>query len=316
MNIAQPQSESLLRNCVWALSNFCRGKPQPALEVVAPALPALAHLLTSADKDVLTDAGWAVSYLSDGNDNRIETVVGAGVIPPLVAMLQHPTSSVVTPALRSLGNIVTGTDSQTQAVIDNGVIPILGHLLSNPKKSIRKEACWTLSNIAAGNPNQMAAMCKCPGEEGGVIQQMAGSEWDVQKEAAWVVSNVATASDSDTIARLCSLGVIKPIVDLLNKADSKIVLVMLEALEAILKTDDKGNYAIKIDEADGLDAIENLQEHENEAVYEKAVHIIETYFGENDEDENLAPNMQAGSAIFNFGVQPAALPATGFNFAS
>ncbi|GLT42604.1 hypothetical protein SLA2020_165950 [Shorea laevis] len=47
---------SMLRNATWTLSNFCRGKPQPAFELTKPALPALERLIHSNDEEVLTDA--------------------------------------------------------------------------------------------------------------------------------------------------------------------------------------------------------------------------------------------------------------------
>ncbi len=66
-NVEQPASESMLKNCVWSLSNLCRGKPQPHLDVLRPALAVLAKVLaTSKDPDCLQDAGWALSYISDG----------------------------------------------------------------------------------------------------------------------------------------------------------------------------------------------------------------------------------------------------------
>lgn len=53
-NVAQPANLGLLRNCTWALSNFCRGKPQPPLQVVAPALPILASIvLQNPDQDTV-----------------------------------------------------------------------------------------------------------------------------------------------------------------------------------------------------------------------------------------------------------------------
>ncbi|RYG67253.1 hypothetical protein EON64_07840, partial [archaeon] len=87
-NIAQPASLSLLRNCTWTLSNFCRGKPQSSLDKVGAALPALAHLIMNQpDPDTIADAAWALSYISDGDDKRIQAVVDLGVVPRLVEMM-------------------------------------------------------------------------------------------------------------------------------------------------------------------------------------------------------------------------------------
>ena len=45
-----------------------------------------------------------------------------------------------------------------------------------------------------------------------------------------------------------------------------------------------------VDEAEGLDKIEELQNHSHEDIYDKAVLILETFFDvEDGEAENLAP---------------------------
>lgn len=64
---------TMTRNGVWALSNICRGKnPPPEFSKVSPALPVLARLLFHTDADVLSDVCWALSYLSDGPNDKIQ----------------------------------------------------------------------------------------------------------------------------------------------------------------------------------------------------------------------------------------------------
>jgi len=91
-------------------------------------------MVYSNDEEVLTDAAWALSYLSDGPNERIQKVIEAGVCRRLVELLSHQSFSVVTPALRTVGNIVTGDDMQTQIIINSSALPRLGALLVSPKK--------------------------------------------------------------------------------------------------------------------------------------------------------------------------------------
>jgi hypothetical protein len=118
------KSISMLRNATWTLSNLCRGKPSPPWSLVSAALPALANLIHSTDDEVLTDACWALSYLSDGtsykwssNSNknagpneRIQAVINAGVHKQMVELLLNKLYTIQTPALRTVGNIVTGKE--------------------------------------------------------------------------------------------------------------------------------------------------------------------------------------------------------------
>jgi hypothetical protein len=44
-------------------------------------------LIKSNDEEVLTDACWALSYLSDGTNDKIQAVIEAGVCRRLVDLL-------------------------------------------------------------------------------------------------------------------------------------------------------------------------------------------------------------------------------------
>jgi importin subunit alpha-1 len=309
----------MLRNATWSLSNLCRGKPQPRFDLVSPALPTLARLIYSNDEEVLTDACWALSYLSDGSNDKIQAVIEAGVCRRMVELLMHTSYSVQTPALRTVGNIVTGDDLQTQIIINVSALPCLLALLSSPKKGIRKEACWTISNITAGNKAQIQSVIDSniipP-----LVQLLANAEFDIKKESAWALSNATSGGTPEQLRYLVQQGCIKPLCDLLTCTDTRIITVALEGLENILRIGEKdaktiggvNSYSQYIEEADGLSKIEELQNHQNNDIYEKAVKILEVYFAaEEDEGPTLNPSVDSSGT---YQMSNVAAPQGGFKF--
>lgn len=320
MQLTGDSKVTMLRNATWTLSNLCRGKPPPNFEMVKPALGTLAHLIYFDDEEVLTDACWALSYLSDGSNDKIKAVVESGVVKRLVELLLHQSVSVQTPSLRTVGNIVTGDDVQTQFVINVSALPCLLNLLNSPKKSIRKEACWTISNITAGNKEQISAVFEAnlipP-----LIEILTTSDFDVKKEAAWAISNATSGGTAMQLKYLVEQGCIEPLCNLLTVHDARIISVALEGLENILRVGQKekdtsgaeyNDYARAIEAVGGLDKIEALQQHSNQEVYEKSVRLLEVFFMADEEEEidGVVPD-NTGSQ-FGFGV--AAAPDGGFNF--
>lgn len=126
--------------------------------------------------------------------------------------------------------------------------------------------------------------------------------------------------------------------DLLTVQDSNIVQVALNGLENILKTGNQyktkpNPYAVLIEECygelklnlirnpsnvllllyfSGLDKIEFLQSHDKMEIYEKVFHIIQTYFG-NDDEEDAAVAPQTENNQFQFTTDQQ-VPMDGFQF--
>mmetsp|Transcript_10907 Transcript_10907/g.16477 ORF Transcript_10907/g.16477 Transcript_10907/m.16477 type:complete len:519 (-) Transcript_10907:165-1721(-) len=284
----------IVRNIVWTISNLCRGKPSPDYSYVSQALPIAVELLSHTDEEVVADAAWAISYISDASDDRINMVINSGVIPKMIEFFAH--SGYQIPAIRTVGNIVTGNDLQTQIVVDAGALANFHYLLGSPKRNVRKETLWTISNIAAGTPDQVAAVVNS-GLMPLVIAQLSATEFEVRKEATWVVSNIALCGQDEQAAQLLNFEVIPPLCDILCSHDSKSIMIALEALENLLKigrheiemansmsggggfVQEDSNAVVKsIIECGGLAKIDELQSHRSDEIYHLAARIIDEYF--------------------------------------
>lgn len=254
----------------------------------------------------MADTCWALSYLTDGSNEKIQAVIETGLVQRLVHLLSRDEVTILTPALRTVGNIVTGTDQQTDEVLNAGALKHIWRLLRHPKINIIKEAAWTVSNITAGNSDQIQKVI-----EAGLIEPLltvlSTGDFKSQKEAAWAITNFTSGGNAQQIAHLVELGAIRPLCALFNSKDTRTVNVVLDGLSNILQAAEQfgkvENVGMLIEGCGGLDSLENLQSHENEQVYEKALALIDKYFSEEADEENVtSPNQD--QYIFNVNENP------------
>jgi hypothetical protein len=292
----------MMKNATWGISNLCRGKPRPAIEYMAKAVPYLFRLLQVNEPEVLTDSLWALSYVADGDEAQIDLLLNSGVVGTVVQALGCGNDDYGGPAIRVVGNIATGSHQQTQVILSCGALNHIPYFLHSKKNNLVKEACWLLSNITAGTQDQIQAII-----DAGLLSRVVelcieGSTHLVRKEAFWTVANLAVGGSPDQIHATVPLGLIKALVEGLTfQGDAQLICAVIDGLSSVLKVgaDENGEnrYFALMEEVEGSQKLETLQEDANEEVYQKAIKILQTYCEvENDEEacEENAP------AEFNF----------------
>lgn len=321
-NVQSPANPKLLQNVMWTISNLCRGKPSPDFNQVKDCIAAIPYAISHehATDELLVDGLWTLSYLSDGDDCKIQAIImnAPQTIPFAVQQLTRNKSSFMAPALRFLGNVVSGDEEQTQAVVDAGILQVISPCLHHPRKQIRKEATWLLSNIAAGSEDQVSALFCKPDIVELLVGMAASAVWDIRREGIYAVSNLASSGTPKQVAFLVDLDVIETLTDALDSTDSAAVVAALDGIEKILQVGSeygRRRYDMILEEAGGIDKLEMLQHHTNDIIYEKAASILKNHFGgqddEESEDENMAPATSGGVFEFGFGS-----PSNAFDFNS
>jgi len=271
-------------------------------------LPIFSQILLHTDTTIMLDALWGLSYISSGPSEHIEMVIDMGMVPSLVQFLSHPSDKAIIAALRCVGNIATGSDSQTQRLLDAGMLNHLRALLCHTKTRINKESTWLISNITAGTTEQIQEVIES-GLLKEVIVLLGEGEFSVQREAVWVLTNVAVSGTPSQVMYLVNHGVLEPFCNMLVKRDTELTEVILDGIYQILikSGEELERVSQMLEECEGLDKIERLQNHPNKNIYKQALKIIETFFA--DEDEPIAEN-----ASFVFDSTKQNVPSEGFSF--
>lgn len=274
-------------NVMWCLTNCIRGKGHDPSSQVLPVIPVIIQVAQQSTKvNLLIDASWALSYITDLGDEYLAKIAEHGGIQVIISLLNHSENKVVLPSVRSIGNISTGSENISRVIFDCGALPKLAELLSIEDKGILKETCWLFSNLLAESVTQVLKVMES-GALGKLIKLCFEEDLSIRKEAAWCISNAAALVEKPIIEYIVNNKGLDAMNSILSEIEeTKILLVALEGIKNILAGGKKyflnnegdNPYTLLVEQNGLLDKIEGLQHHSNNHIYEVASSILENYF--------------------------------------
>lgn len=227
----------------WTISQLLRGTRgnMPNLSYSKEAMPAIKILLAEDKESILENACWALSYASDGSNERVEVVVCADVISRLIEIMKRKQLQTIRPCVRVLGNVLSSTEEHTQTALDNQVLPGLLEIIEICDSKTRKEIMWAFSNVAAGTAPQIQELIDSSALATVVKYAQIEDNDEIQKEILWTLSNMTSAATSEQLRLLVSNGGLAALCKSLqtNKLQSRMVNVVLEGITKILSCSDE-----------------------------------------------------------------------------
>ena len=204
-----------MRNMVWTLSNFCRGKPCPEWKYVQPAIKALSVLLTSEDEEILQDSAWACSFLCDvENVQQIQAIKASGSLDRLFGLLSHKSANVRHPALRAIRFVVKRdqNDGQmTQYLLNLGLLHKLRRLMISDTPPIKRESICVLIDLTADSERHIEMVI-----DGALfpifINVLKTEKYATTKHAIRAICNALKVGNAFQILKILNMGVLAHVI--------------------------------------------------------------------------------------------------------
>ena len=161
-------------------------------------LPALSSILTHYKYGVSKDACWAISNITAGNQDQIDSVINANIVPPLILLVSNAKYEIKIEAAWAIANICTGgATHQIQYLVGQGClkplcdllelnVPTVLHMVLDALQSILTlGASMAMDSMTSGN-----LYAQYVEHAGGMhkIEQIAYYEGDISSKASHILA--------------------------------------------------------------------------------------------------------------------------------
>jgi len=267
---------------VWLISNLFKFSPVPDESMVKSFLDILPKFLMMNQEMVLVDTLRCLFYLTI-EGARLAEVFSTSMVSRIIHLCVHDSHLIREKALKVVANLSYSDEVYTRYLIDNKLLDYLAMLLDSEKSKIVQDALLIISNVAANKAYSVVVtgmqLFKV------VMKKVASHDREIRNEALIAVRVCLQSRES--VVGVIEKDLIDDIVAIIRFSDPETIFNALELLETILKLAAKEGLPAALNvfyESGGVEALDRLQSHPNEKIYNKALEIYHEFI----EDQNLA----------------------------
>ncbi|XP_022755758.1 U-box domain-containing protein 13-like isoform X2 [Durio zibethinus] len=231
-------------HAVTALLNLSIYEDNKRTIVSSGAVPGIVQVLKKGSMEARENAAATLFSLSVVDENKV-TIGASGAIPPLVTLLSEGTQRGKKDAATALFNLCIYQGNKGKAV-RAGVVPTLMHLLTEPGSGMVDEALAILA-ILASHPEGKSAIGAA--EAVPILVDVIGNGSPRNRENAAAVLVHLCAGDQLHLAEAQELGVMGPLVDLLQNGTDRAKRKAAQLLERMSRLVEQQKLAQALAEA-------------------------------------------------------------------
>jgi hypothetical protein len=282
--------DDILYESLILLECLLNSKPLAKEKVIIPFFQHFTYLIFNTDENILKRTCNCLSILTNASDLYIKIILTChNIVKKILLLLNHKNIEICHVNLMIISNIIASQDSsffkklckEHDNVIDKISQTWVKHQKEDKEDKILKEYLFLFSNMVmeigmkSFSKYQINFFVKC----------LTNNKLKIKKEATWLIGNCFHSCENiKQIWYFIKIGVIKNLCEILNINDYDIMIRCIYSLKKLLEISrqfDTKMYEcviISIEKNGGLDKLEQLQEHQNNTIYENVLYILENFF--------------------------------------